>query len=107
LDTLGNLVERDAGLGAEGIGGLGAGDDDVAAGATPYLRMMGLTLGGWLLARQAIAAGSHPDRGFADAKVATARFYAEQILPQATALAGPVMRGAALLYAIPEAGFAA
>lgn len=86
--------------------------DDIAAGATPYLRMMGLTVGGWLLARQALAAqhrlaASAGDPGFLAAKIATARFYAEQILPQAAALAGPVTRGAAGLYAISEADLAA
>ncbi len=85
----------------------GANDpDDIAAGATPYLRMMGLTLGGWLLARQALAVSGpvsgHADPAFAAAKVTTARFFAEQLLPQVTALGAGVMRGAALLYAIPE-----
>lgn len=76
--------------------------DDVAAGATPYLRLMGLTLGGWLLAKQALASRHHPDPAFAAAKRATARFFAEQLLPQVQALAASTMRGAALLYAIPE-----
>ncbi len=81
--------------------------DDVAAGATPYLRLMGLTLGGWLLARQALVAAErladgNGDPVFLQAKIVTARFYAEQILPQATALLGPVTRGAGSLYAIPE-----
>ena len=85
---------------------------DTAAGATPYLRMFGITLGGWLLARQAIAASELLARGQGDAaflraKIVTARFFAEQMLPQATALLGPVTRGAALLYAIPEEAFAA
>ncbi len=76
--------------------------DDVAAGATPYLRLMGLTLGGWLLARQALASRQHPDPQFAAAKRSTARFFAEQLLPQVQALSASAMRGAALLYAIPE-----
>ena len=81
--------------------------DDVAAGATPYLRLMGLTLGGWLLARQALASRNHPDAQFAAAKRATARFFAEQLLPQVQALSASAMRGAGLLYAIPEDGLAA
>ena len=86
--------------------------DDVAAGATPYLRMMGLTLGGWLLAKQAVTAqhmliAGLGDEGFLNAKIATARFYAEQLLPQVGALSGPVTRGAATLYAISEEGLAA
>ncbi|PZN92168.1 MAG: acyl-CoA dehydrogenase [Alphaproteobacteria bacterium] len=86
--------------------------DDIAAGATPYLRMMGLTLGGWLLAKQALAAqqslsAGSGDPAFLAAKIATARFYAEQLLPQVGALSGPVTRGAASLYAISEADLAA
>ena len=86
--------------------------DDVAAGATPYLRLMGLTLGGWLLARQALVASARlaageGDPAFLKAKIATARFFAEQLLPQGTALAGPITRGASLLYAISEDDLAA
>jgi len=86
--------------------------DDIAAGATPYLRMMGLTLGGWLLAKQALAAQHRLDTGTGDpgfltSKIATTRFFAEQLLPQVAALTGPVTRGAATLYAISEAGLAA
>jgi alkylation response protein AidB-like acyl-CoA dehydrogenase len=86
--------------------------DDVAAGATPYLRMMGLTIGGWLLAKQALVAAvrlktGSGDPAFLNAKIATARFFAEQLLPQVGALSGPVTRGAASLYAISEEHLAA
>ncbi len=85
---------------------------DTAAGATPYLKIFGITVGGWLLARQAVAAaerlaGGNGDAAFLRAKIVTARFFAEQIVPQATALLGPVTRGADLLFAIPEADLAA
>ncbi|HKY16633.1 MAG TPA: acyl-CoA dehydrogenase, partial [Microthrixaceae bacterium] len=51
------------------------------AGATPYLRMFGIVTGGWLLARQALAALGELAEGSSDtaylkAKVATARYYA-------------------------------
>lgn len=80
---------------------------DTAAGATPYLRMFGLTLGGTLLARQALEAARRLEQGEGDpaflrAKIATARFYAEQLLPAAAALLGPITRGADALFAIPE-----
>ncbi len=76
-----------------------------AAGATPYLRMFGTVVSGYLMARAAVAArklldNGGDDRAFLEAKIATARFYAEQILPQAAGLLGPVTRGDALLYAI-------
>ena len=88
-------------------GGATGGSDDNAAGATPYLRMFGLTVGGWLLAKQAataarrLAAGEG-DPAFLNAKIVSAHFFAEQFLPQATALLGPVTRGAETLFAIPE-----
>jgi alkylation response protein AidB-like acyl-CoA dehydrogenase len=85
---------------------------DTAAAATPYLRMFGLTLGGTLLARQAAEAvrrleAGEGDPAFLKAKIATARFYAEQLLPASAALLGPVTRGADLLFAIPEEALAA
>ncbi len=88
-------------------GNAGRSPDDMAAGAGPYLRLFGLALGGALLARQAAEAArrlaeGRGDPAFLRAKIATARFYAEQILPQAPALLGPATRGAAALYAIPE-----
>ena len=88
-------------------GGSAGGADDNAAGATPYLRMFGLTVGGWLLAKQAAAAAQRlaageGDPAFLNAKIVSARFFAEQFLPQATALLGPVTRGAEALFAIPE-----
>jgi alkylation response protein AidB-like acyl-CoA dehydrogenase len=70
------------------------------AGATPYLRLFGTVLGGWFLARQALAARAVDD-DFHRAKVATARYYCEQVLPQARALVPAVTAGPAPLYAIP------
>ncbi len=73
---------------------------DALAGASPYLRLFGVVAGGALLARGALAAlrvaSAAPDP-WLDAKVATARFYAEQILPQAVGLGPAVVRGAAAL----------
>jgi 3-(methylthio)propanoyl-CoA dehydrogenase len=86
--------------------------DDTAAGATPYLRMFGLVMGAWLLARQALAAqqklqAGEGDPAFLKAKIVTARFFAEQILPQAQALLGPITRGADMLFALDEEQFLA
>ncbi|MGH9248238.1 MAG: acyl-CoA dehydrogenase [Acidimicrobiales bacterium] len=74
--------------------------DNALAGATPYLRMCGIVAGGWLLARSAQAAVRALDAGRGDAellrqKVITARFYAEQLLPQAAGLAPAVTAGPA------------
>ena len=83
--------------------------NDALAGATPYLAMFGLVTGGWLLARSALAAhrllaggggGGDGDAGFLAQKIATARFYCQELLPEAVGLLPAVTAGAALLYAV-------
>jgi hypothetical protein len=66
--------------------------NEALAGATPYLRLFGLTTGGCLLAQQALAAL----RLNADAapRVALARFFAENAAVQAGALERTVVEGA-------------
>ncbi|MGQ0663595.1 MAG: acyl-CoA dehydrogenase [Pseudomonadota bacterium] len=81
-----------------------------AAGAGPYLRQFGLVAGGAALAGSALAAGRKlaaggRDSGFLDAKLATARFYADHILAQAPALLHPIVEGAASLFALQEDSF--
>ena len=72
--------------------------DAAAAGATPYLRMLATTLGGFLLTRSAATARriGHP---LANAKLASARFYVSQLLPPAAAWRAAVTAGSAPLYA--------
>jgi alkylation response protein AidB-like acyl-CoA dehydrogenase len=82
--------------------------NNVAAGATPYLRMFGLTVGGYLIAKGGLAAAKLAEEPDADApflrgRVATACFYGEQLLPQAAAYLPAVTAGAAPLYVIPAA----
>ena len=65
---------------------------DSLAGATPYLRLFSLVTGGWVMAQQAIKAraamadADATDKAFYEGKVLTARFFCEQILPQAHGL---------------------
>ncbi len=78
---------------------------EALAGATPYLRMFGTVTGGWLLARQALGARAELDAGSEDkaylsAKVTTARYYAEQHLPQAAGLVPMVQAGSKVLYEV-------
>jgi 3-(methylthio)propanoyl-CoA dehydrogenase len=102
LDTIGkHLADAVAGLRlatdwllANGV----ADPNNGLAGATPYLRMCGIVTGGWLLARSALAAQRRLDEGTGDAaflgqKILTARFYAEQLLPQAAGLIPAVTAG--------------
>ncbi len=80
-----------------------------AAVAVPYLKLFGAVAGGWLMARAALAAAARrdapgADRAFLDAKLATARFYLEHLLPEAAALSHTVTRGATSTLALePEA----
>ncbi len=65
----------------------------VYAGSFAYLRLCGLVLGAWQMARALLAAEGlrASDPSFYDAKIATARFFAENLLPQANALATSIL----------------
>ncbi len=84
-------------------------DPKAASGvAVPYLKLFGTVAGGWMMARAALVAqeklkAPEADRDFLEAKLATARFYAEHVLPQGIPLAREVTRGAESVLAIaPE-----
>ncbi|MDN3516991.1 acyl-CoA dehydrogenase [Aquisalimonas lutea] len=77
-----------------------------AAGAVPYLMMAGYVCGGALLARSALVARAALDQGspekeFYEAKLVTARFYAQHILPRAPALLPAVLAGDDAVGAMP------
>jgi alkylation response protein AidB-like acyl-CoA dehydrogenase len=85
------------------LGRLATSPNDALAGATPYLRMFGVVVGGWLLGSSALAAqrllgGGGGDKAFPTEKIATAQFYAAQLLPQAAGLLPAATAGAAILY---------
>jgi acyl-CoA dehydrogenase len=65
----------------------------VYAGSFAYLRLSGLVLGAWQMARGLLAAERlrESDPAFYSAKIATARFFAENLLPQASALATSIV----------------
>jgi alkylation response protein AidB-like acyl-CoA dehydrogenase len=68
------------------------------AAAVPYLKLWGLLVGGWQLGRGALIASERLSAGEGDgdffrAKITTARFYAEALLPQAEALAQSIIEG--------------
>ena len=80
------------------------------AGATPYLRLFGTVAGGAMMARATLAAQAALDAGtddpeFYKSKLMTARFYAENILPQAAALIAPVRDGHHAVLAFAEESF--
>ena len=78
----------------------------VLSAATPYLRAMGILAGGWLMAKAANnAARADGGDAFYDAKLATARFYATNLLPQVAANADAAMGGADDIMALAESAF--
>jgi hypothetical protein len=79
---------------------------DALAGATPYLRMFSLVTAGWVMARQALAATHALEAGDGDphvmrAKLATAQFFCEQVLPQVHGLVAGVTAGHESVMAVP------
>ncbi len=70
------------------------------AGATPYLRLFGLTAGGVYLARGALAA-ARDNGGTASTRVILARFWAETEVALAPGLATAITEGADGLLAMP------
>ena len=80
------------------------------AGSVPFLRLAGTALGGWLLARSALVAQNRlaardGDPAFLEAKLITARFYAEVILPPALAQLGPLKAAGRTVFALREEQF--
>jgi alkylation response protein AidB-like acyl-CoA dehydrogenase len=78
--------------------------------AVPYLKLCGTVLGGCLMARSAriavtLRGQSGADQGWCDAKLQTARFYGEQIMPQATLYATLVRSGSGSVLAADPALF--
>ena len=65
--------------------------NDALAGATPYLRLFGSTLGGCMLADEALATAQDSGGGN---RVTLARFFAENVTVQASALERTVIDGA-------------
>ncbi len=71
---------------------------EVAAGAVPYLELLGRTTGGWLLAQSAQIALNHLDSNTGDpkhlkGKIYAARFFADQVLNGADSLSQTVIFG--------------
>jgi len=70
----------------------------VFAGSVPYLMLAGSLVAGWQLARSLLVAeerlAADHDRAFMEAKVATARFYAEHLLVRLPSLRDSIVEGA-------------
>ena len=75
---------------------------NVFAGSVNYLRLSGLTLAGWQLARALLAAEARQaeDPSFFDAKIKTARFFAEHLLSLVPGIASSVVEGGEAVNAL-------
>jgi 3-(methylthio)propanoyl-CoA dehydrogenase len=72
--------------------------DLALAVSVPYLKLCGYVIGGWLMAKSAAIAAANlkgSDAEFYSAKLRTALFYSEHLLPNALVLRRVVQRGAA------------
>ena len=105
-NALGSLSEASDWIGMTAMGDLRV----AVACSVPYLKLWGITAGGWQMARAAgiaeakIAAGD-PEIEFYKAKLATAKFYASHILAQAAGLAREVIDGSGDVMTLSEAQF--
>jgi 3-(methylthio)propanoyl-CoA dehydrogenase len=79
----------------------------VFAGSVTYLRLCGLVLCGWQMARALLVAQTKEaeDPEFYSAKIMTARFYAEHLLSQAPALSVAITQGGHSANALDENQF--
>jgi alkylation response protein AidB-like acyl-CoA dehydrogenase len=81
-----------------------------SAGAVPLLKLFGTVAGGWLMAKAALISKQRMDENaenfdFYKAKLATARFYAEHILPLSQVFKSQIVSGADSVLALEEAQF--
>ena len=78
----------------------------VHAGSVPFLKLTGIVVGGWLMAKSAAIAAKRLDEGsgdtFYNAKLATARYFATHQLPFAAAYAAEVTGGAQSTLGLAE-----
>ena len=82
----------------------------VFSGSVPYLKLSGVVLGGWQMARAALIAqaklqSGEGDASFNQAKVATARFFADHVLSAAQGLRTSIVDGSAGVMALTEEQF--
>ena len=82
----------------------------VYAGSVPYLKLAGIVLGGWQMARAALIArrkldAEAGDAQFYEAKIASARFFADHILSQSAGLCIAIVEGSAGVLALSEEQF--
>ena len=83
---------------------------EAGAAATDYVRLMGLVALGFMWAKMAKVAEeklpeANGDAGFYKAKITTAQFFNDRLLPQTGALWSAIKSGKASMMALEEAAF--
>ena len=86
--------------------------NNVGAGAVPYMHLVGTVAVGLMWLRMATAAAKlkgegQGDAAFLDAKLVTARYFAERVLPETGSLRRQIEGGAEAIMALPPEMFAA
>ncbi len=104
--AFGALQLATAHIAAKGL----ADPEEAGAAASDYLRLFGLVALGFMWMRMAVLAAeklpaADGDAGFYAAKLTTARFYMERILPQAGSLYAAIKSGKAAMMALDDAAF--
>ena len=82
----------------------------VFSGSVPYLKMAGIVLCGWQMARAALIAQGKLDSGegdarFYQAKISTARFFADHLLSQAAGYRAAIVGGSVGVLALADDQF--
>ncbi|MGE6498318.1 acyl-CoA dehydrogenase [Cupriavidus metallidurans] len=79
------------------IGSAKADPNAVFAGSVPYLKLCGIVFSGWQFGRAMLVADAKraEDPAFYDAKIATAHFFGQHILSQASAFCAAIVGGGA------------
>jgi alkylation response protein AidB-like acyl-CoA dehydrogenase len=81
--------------------------DDRLAGSVPFQTMCAVAVAGWQLLRQArAAANTETPAAIARSKPVVARYFLDNIVPEAAGLAASARAGAALLYELDTAALA-
>ncbi len=75
--------------------------DDRLAGSVAFTTMSAVAVAGWQLGRQARAVAGGAAPSLSASKPVTARYFLEQIVPEALGLASSARGGAEVLYALP------
>jgi len=83
--------------------------NDVFAGSVPYLMLAGNLMAGWQMARALLVAQAQiakgQDAAFMQAKITTARFYADHLLTKAPGLRDSIVEGAGCVTALALEAF--